>query len=139
MSANRTLAKLRGISEETIAEIDALHIQLEKLVSRATNGQFNTSVYNAIKQIENKLQVLWGFGIDPAFHTWKRLYEFRCQWIGRKFKCKNTGEELIIPENVREKDFYPFGDCFVDVGVLNGYSRFGGPVEEIQNVVVEVK
>lgn len=92
MTASRELAKLRGLSEETVDEIDTLHIQLEKLVSRATNGHFNTSVYNAIEQIENKLQVLWGFGIDPAFHTWKRLYEFRCQWIGRKFKCKNTGE-----------------------------------------------
>lgn len=60
------------------------------------------------------------------------LNEFRKLWSGRTFKCKDTEETFTIPEDVYFKDFYSFGDCFVDVGTEH-YSRFGGNVEEVSN------
>lgn len=58
------------------------------------------------------------------------------KWVRRKFRCNKTGEELIIPESVRSKDFYEFGDgCFIDTG--DGYySRWGGDFSEIKDFVL---
>ncbi len=52
------------------------------------------------------------------------------EWAGRKYRCMDTGEELTIPHDVRPKQFFAFGECFVDVG--DGYyGRMGGNLEEI--------
>lgn len=59
------------------------------------------------------------------------LKEFRKQWVGRKYKCLDTGEEFTIPSTVRQRDFFSFGNCFVDVGRLNAYARYGGNIKEI--------
>ena len=53
-------------------------------------------------------------------------------WIGRTFRCKDTGETLTIPEDVHEAQFFSFGDCFVDVG-RGYYARFGGNIEEVKD------
>lgn len=54
----------------------------------------------------------------------------KSDWVGRSFRCKETGEVFIIPEEVRPKYFFSFGNCMIDVG--DGfYARFGGPIEEI--------
>ena len=46
-------------------------------------------------------------------------------WASTKWRCNITGEVLIIPEDVKEKQFFTFGDSFIDVG--DGYySRMGG-------------
>ena len=52
-------------------------------------------------------------------------------WIGRKFRCKLTGEVLeLTKDNVRPKAFLSFGECSIDLG--DGYySRAGGSFEEI--------
>lgn len=63
-----------------------------------------------------------------------KLEEFRAAWVGRRFRCRNTGEILIIPEDVRECDFFSFGDCFVDVGRWPHYSRWGGNMDELGDV-----
>ena len=117
------------IDEESVKQINLLHEKLEKLMSRANLGVFNQSVYDEIESIENQLQLLWGFGIDKSMHTWKHLYKFRCQWIGRVFQCKTTGETFTIPENVKERDFFRVGQGFVDCGVLDGYARFSNVIE----------
>lgn len=129
MTANPTLVKMRGIDEESVKQIDLLHEKLDKLMSRANLGVFNQSVYDGIETIENQLQLLWGFGIDKSMHTWKHLYKFRSQWIGRRFQCKTTGETFTIPENVKERDFFRVGQGFVDTGVLDGYARFSNVIE----------
>lgn len=56
----------------------------------------------------------------------------KTKWVGRKFKCKKTGEILVLTEqNVHPERFLSFGDCFVDLG--DGYyARFGGEFEEIK-------
>lgn len=58
------------------------------------------------------------------------LNEFRKMWAGRTFKCKDTEETFTIPEDVCFKNFYSFGNCFVDVGD-EYYARSGGNIEEI--------
>lgn len=126
---NKALAAQRNLSEETVSEIEEIHTQLSKLLSRANLGVFNTSVYNAIEQLEFQAQTLWDFPQDPALHTWKKLYEFRCQWVGKKYKCNKTGVEVSIPEDVRERDFISVGEGYVDVGRLNAYARFSGVTE----------
>lgn len=54
-------------------------------------------------------------------------------WAGRKFRCNITGVEFTIPDDVRECDWFPFGESFVDVGRADFYSRFGGDVQEIKD------
>lgn len=56
----------------------------------------------------------------------------KSKWIGRKFKCKKTGEILeLTEENVSPRRFIEFGECFIDLG--DGYyARFGGEMEEIK-------
>lgn len=60
----------------------------------------------------------------------KLLKDFRDKWVGRTFRCKKTGVEFTIPEDVFYKQFFSFGDSFIDVG--DGYySRVGGDIEEV--------
>lgn len=129
MVANPTLVKMRGIDEESVKQINLLHEKLENLMSRANLGVFNQSVYDEIEKMEEQLQVLWNFSIDKSMHTYKRLYKFRCHWVNRVFQCKTTRETFTIPENVKERDFFRVGDCFVDTGVLDGYARFSNVIE----------
>lgn len=55
----------------------------------------------------------------------------KTEFVGRKFQCDKTKEIFTIPEDVRPRDFFAFGDgCFIDVG--DGYySRAGGYFTEI--------
>lgn len=56
------------------------------------------------------------------------------KWAGRKFRDNATGETLVIPENVRAKQFFSWGESFIDVG--DGvYSRAGGDFIELTEPV----
>jgi len=58
------------------------------------------------------------------------------KWVGKQFKCTETGEIFTVPSDVRPGDFYQFGNCFIDVG--DGYySRMGGSIIQIQDSVVD--
>ena len=129
MTANPTLVKMRGIDEESVRQINLLHEKLDNLMSRASLGVFQLEVFQRIETIEYALQSLWRFDTDPSMHTYKHLYKFRCQWVGRRFQCKATGETFTIPENVKERDFFRVGEGFVDCGVLDGYARFSNVIE----------
>ena len=54
-------------------------------------------------------------------------------WIGRKFRCKLTGEVLeLTKDNVHPKAFLSFGECSIDLG--DGYyTRTNGSFEEIHS------
>jgi len=132
MTANPTLVKMRGIDDESVKQINLLHEELDRLMSRAGLGVFNPVIYQEIEKIEYDLQRLWNFDVDSKFHVHKLLYKFRSLWCGRVFKCEETGEELRIPENVKERDLFHIGKGFIDVGVLDGYCRYGG-VREVVN------
>jgi len=57
------------------------------------------------------------------------MTEFQKMWVGRVFECLDTGERITIPNNVRPRQFFSFGNSFVDVG--DGYySRAGGHPRE---------
>ena len=60
-----------------------------------------------------------------AFKEWQQM------WAGRTFRCIETGQTFTIPDNVQECDFFAFGKCFIDVGRVNFYCRFGGKFVEI--------
>ena len=129
MTANPTLVKMRGIDEESVKQINILHEKLDKLMSRANLGVFNPVIYQEIEKIEYDLQRLWKFDTDPSMHTYRHLYKFRSQWVNRVFQCKTTGETFTIPENVKERDCYWFGEAMIDVGRLGAYARFSNVIE----------
>lgn len=61
----------------------------------------------------------------------RALKEFREEWVGRVFQCALTGETLVIPDDVRMRQYFTFGESSLDTG--DGYySRFGGYVVEIE-------
>lgn len=131
MTANRALAESRGLSEEDIAGIDAIHKQLEAIIEKRVGMGFNRAVELKIKELEFKLQELWGFSKDVRYHTWAARYEFKCLWAFRKWRCNTTGEVFEIPLSVEECDFFTWGDpdTYCDVGRLNMYARFSNCTE----------
>ena len=50
-------------------------------------------------------------------------------WTSRTYRCIDTGIEFKIPDDVKERDFFIFGNCFIDVGRRGFYSRFGGNIQ----------
>jgi len=62
----------------------------------------------------------------------------RALWAGRSFRCADTGDEVVIGDDVMPKDFYVVGNGFIDVG--DGYySRSGGNVYEITDDAVSAR
>ena len=131
MTINRKLAEDRGLDERTIQEIESLHEKLDTFIAAWVKEPYSEDRAEEIHSIEDRLQALWGFSVDRRYHTWVRLYEFRCQWAGKKYRCQETGEELTIPDDVKPCDFFSFGQCAVDVGRLNSYSRMCGPIIDL--------
>lgn len=129
MTINMQLAKLKGLCEEDIEHINLIHEELEVLLK----CKYSKQIYETIENLEYLLQHLWGFPQDPSYHTWKKRYEFKCQWANRTFRCKDTGVEFTIPEGVEEGAFFIIGKGWLDVGRLNAYSRSGGNLEEVKS------
>jgi len=58
------------------------------------------------------------------------------KWAGRKFVDSATGTTLTIPDSVGARDYYQFGESFIDVG--DGYySRAGGDFHELTEPVTQ--
>jgi len=131
MTANPFLVEQRGITGEEVEQINATHEQIYSLIERRSGlGVWNSSVHEAIKQLEFQLQRLWGFSEDESKHRYVREYEFKCAWVKRKFKCNTSGEVFTIPEDVYETACYFWGDgAMVDTGRLSFYSRFSNCTE----------
>ena len=130
MAINRLLAEDLGLSEEVIFKMEEIHEELGCLLASCEEG-YHQEYYDRIEQLEFSRQELWGFLQNKEMHTWKHLYKFRCHWVGRKFRCLTTGEELVIPDKVFPKDYLSFGEAGVDLGVLDGYYRMNN-CEEIK-------
>lgn len=137
MTINRELAEDCGLDEHEILEIEELHEALDALISKWIREPYSEDRAEDIHSLEYRLQKLWGFPTNRKYHTWAHLYEFRCQWAGKKYRCQETGEGFTIPDDVKPRDFFSFGKCFVDVGRLNSYCRMGGPIinlnENVEN------
>lgn len=121
---NMRLAKARGLSDEEIEKIEYLHWVLELCLEHGCLHGYDEDKYKAVEQFEYLLQDLWGFPRDSGRHTWKHRYKFKSQWAGRTFQCNTTGKKFTIPNSVEERDFYSFGEAFVDVGRLDYYFRY---------------
>ena len=121
---NPVLADERGIPDVDRKVIDFIHERIDDLITKNCTKPFSQQVYNEIEQLENELQKLWQFSVDPEFHRYKHDYEFKCSWVGRCFVCNTTDKMFYIPSTVKERDFFAWGEAYVDVGRYNFYSRF---------------
>ena len=131
MAHSKELAKKQGLSEEDCIAIDVLHKMREQIVSRPS--MFFESTEEAVEALHGiafALQWLWGFPLNKKMHKDVEDFEFKQAWVGRKFKCKSTGEIFTIPEDVKECDFFQIGEGFLDTGRLAVYCRLMG-VEEV--------
>lgn len=131
MTANRELAEARGLSEYQIQEIDRLHVHLDKTMDYFIDQGWTQSREDEIHDIEYLLQQAWGFPKDCGYHRYAPQYAFVCQWYNRTLRCVETGEEITLGKDIHPKQFISFGKCAIDLGVLNGYSRKIGNIEEI--------
>jgi hypothetical protein len=131
MTINRELAEDCGLDESAIQEIESLHEKLDTFIAAWIKEPYKESRREGIHAMEYRLQELWQFPKDCSYHRYADLYEFRCQWAGKKYRCQETGEEFTIPDDVKPCDFFCFGQCSVDVGRLNSYSRMCGPIIDL--------
>lgn len=134
MTANRELAKQRGLREEDIDYIDILHGMADYVMKMGADGNYtDTFVEKYLRQIEFELQSCWKFEQNETYHTYYKNYLSKKQWVNRKFKCIKTGEVLEIPWEVKETDCFFWGDgCMIDVGRAGFYSRASGDFLEIR-------
>jgi len=133
MTANRELAKQRGISEENMDCIDILHEMADYVMKQGCKGFYTDEfVKDYLRQIEFELQGCWKFEPDETYHTYYKNYLIKKQFANREFKCVKTGEVLEIPWEVKETDCFFWGDgCILDVGRAGFYSRASGDFVEL--------
>lgn len=124
MAHNKELAKKQGLSEEDCIAIDVLHKMREQIMARPS--MFFESIEEAVEALHGiafALQWLWGFPLKKKMHKDVEDFEFKQEWAGKKYKCTKTGEIFTIPEDVKECDFFQFGEAFIDVGRRGSYCR----------------
>jgi hypothetical protein len=132
MTAHRGLAIMRGIDEASVKEINKIHDKLDSVLASAAEIGFSTATYSYIEDLELSLQSLWKFPEDIGYHRYKHIYKFKCQWARRVFQCIATGELLTIPDDVKERACYFWGNgAMIDVGRLDCYSRNSGCKEVV--------
>ena len=62
----------------------------------------------------------------------------RNQFAGREFRCRDTGNYLVVPNDVRPRDYLAISE-FAGVDVGDGlYSRYIGPVAEVERVSIRL-
>ena len=124
MTYNKELAKQQGISQEACIAIDEMHKMREQIMARPS--MFFDSTEDAVEALHGiafALQWLWGFPLNKKMHKDVFDFQFNRIWAGNKYKCTKTGEIFTIPEDVKECDFFQFGEAFVDVGRRGSYCR----------------
>ena len=124
MAHNKELAKKQGLSEEDRIAIDVLHKMREQIMARPSMFFENTEdAVEALHGIAFALQWIWKFPLDKKMHKDVFDFEFNLMWAGREYKCTKTGEIFTIPDDVKECDFFQFGESFIDVGRRGSYCR----------------
>lgn len=131
MAVNMKLAEQQGLCNGAIMLIDTLHEHLENVISNTTFDHDESLVRLHVKDIEYKLQELWGFSQESRYHTWahklsKRLREL--QYLGAVYRCKETGFE----REVASGDLVASSHALFGVG--NGFIDFGGVVRIVGNL-----
>lgn len=135
MAHNKQLADERGVSEKDREYIDQCHLMLEELIDTYNLSIDFDKAAELCHDIEYLLQRLWKFPEDDYYHTWINSLKQKWMlltWQGRKFRCKDTSVTIqLVDIDIYERNLVGVGNCFIDLGVANGYSRFGGNIEEI--------
>lgn len=132
---NMELAKQRGISQENIEDINALHSLLDKLISSYTLDVDYREARDLVMSAENQLQKLWDFPVNENYHSWylklnKRWMELT--WLGRVFQCQETGVvKQIELDDVYECNMWVCGNGAIDLGRAGSYNRVLGNLKEI--------
>lgn len=137
MVACSKLIAERNIPEEDVQRINRIHESLELLFDTYTLDCDFKSTKALVQQANEALQKLWKFPVDPRYDSWTQQLQkkhFCLQWVGRKFKCKDTGMTAVITqEEAQEHNLVGVGKGFIDLGVVNGYHRIVGNIEELIN------
>lgn len=135
MTANRPLAKQRGLSEQAIQYIDQLHDLLEKLIASYTLDVDYHEALELVESVEFDLQRLWQFSEDLLYHTWRHKLAERWMcltWANRVFRCNETGIiREVNPCDISERCLLRVGDGCIDLGVAGGYRRIVGNITEV--------
>lgn len=129
MTANRELAKQRGLSEDAIAHIDFIHDKLEFLLENTKYIVDQGEAEETFLEAEYALQKLWKFTEDHRYHTWTpHLHRaFReNNYLGVVYRCKDSHETRTI--NSQEL----YGGVPVSVG--KGFIDFGSVVRIVGNL-----
>lgn len=124
MAHNKELVKKQGLSEEDCIAIDELHKMREQIMARPS--MFFESIEETVEALHGiafALQWLWGFPLNKKMHKDVFDFEFKQLWAGKKYKCTKTGEVFTIPDDVKECDFFSFGEAFVDVRRRGSFCR----------------
>lgn len=131
---NKQLADERGISEKDREYIDQCHLMLEELIDTYSLSIDFDKAAELCHDIEYLLQRLWKFPEDDYYHTWINSLKqkwMNLTWGERIFKCKDTGEEvLIFGDMIYEGSFIPVGNGFIDIGNCY-YNRMSLNIEEV--------
>lgn len=80
MSINLELAESRDLSEETVVAIEEIHKRLDWILTRPSmHVESPKKVVEVVRSFEYTLQMLWGFPLDPNYHTyWYELKYCTC-------------------------------------------------------------
>lgn len=96
MTINKALAKQRQLPEGSIVAIEVLHQILKQILARP--GLSNDPV-KEIESLEYTLQMLWGFPVDPNFHTyWYKIDGCTCPKLDNE---DHFGHSRIIDNNCK--------------------------------------
>lgn len=119
MAINMRLATDRGISEESIKEIERLQDLYKVLIPYAVENKDRLprqSIVELLTCIDFQLQTAWGWSENKDYHTLVPRYLFKCKWANTTWMCKTTGEKFTIPTDVEPCYTYTWADAFIDVG-----------------------
>ena len=102
-------------------------LECAKLLVRAKVARV---VFAVPYRITAGIDYLKKYGVEVE--SMSKEEQFKKQWSGRVFMCPKTGEQFVIPTDVRECDYFNIGECFLDVGRLNAYNRSSPQLVEIK-------
>jgi len=122
MIINQELAEKRGISDETIRQIQRLHLlreALKDIMATVENQELLPGLALTLQDLDFQLQDHWGFVRDPSFHRWFDVPRCTCpkldneENLGRSDMAiisSNCPVHAINPEVLHESKMDEFKD-----------------------------
>lgn len=120
MTANAELVKARGISDEAVAEINELHTIIDGIVDNYSRTDDFYSTVSTVRELEFRLQALWGFNQDSRYHTHVNRVTRKhkeVNYLGVEYRCLQSGvSHIISEEDMSSNRVIPIGRGFIDFG-----------------------